>query len=61
VANILLYQRMCRTAQLCHPMIGRLNSRPYEDTVGGEVKQMRHATYYSKQHRGLYQLTSSTL
>jgi hypothetical protein len=49
------------TGQLYHPMMSSLISSPYEGTVGGEMKQMKHATYYSKQHKELYQLTMSTI
>jgi len=41
--------------------MSRLISRPYEGTEGGEMKQMRHATCYSKQHIGLYELTVNSI
>jgi len=41
--------------------MSRLISRTYEGPVGGEMKEMGHATYYSNQHKELYHLTTSTL
>lgn len=41
--------------------MSRLISRTYEGTEGDEMKEMRHATYYSKQHKELYELTMSAL
>ena len=35
-------------------MMSRFISRLYEGRVGGEMKQMRHATYYPKQHKEMY-------